>query len=150
MQFTPPAIASIGWKIYIIFGVLNFAFLPIIYLFFPETKGERHNQESSLNSNSLQVLSLKKWISCSRKMMVLSMQLWKQRSANSILRPRVQTLQAIQFRSGLFRNVVPSQIFYSSISMLTRIFCTYNDIGSSKEFEITLSTSILLCLSFCW
>lgn len=39
MQFTPPAIANIGWRTYIIFAVLNAAFLPVMYLFYPETKG---------------------------------------------------------------------------------------------------------------
>ncbi|GAM43362.1 hypothetical protein TCE0_047f18109 [Talaromyces pinophilus] len=36
---TPPAISNIGWKTYIIFAILNTLWLPIIYLFFPETKG---------------------------------------------------------------------------------------------------------------
>ena len=36
---TPPAIANIGWRTYVIFAVLNAAWLPVIFLFFPETKG---------------------------------------------------------------------------------------------------------------
>ena len=61
VYITPPAIRNIGWKTYIIFGVLNTVWVPIIvspfqrrkkiqlvdiadntsqYLFFPETKGE--------------------------------------------------------------------------------------------------------------
>lgn len=39
VQITPIAISNIGWRTYIIFATLNFSFLPIIYLFFPETKG---------------------------------------------------------------------------------------------------------------
>lgn len=39
VQVTPIAITNIGWKTYIIFAVLNTAFVPIIYIFFPETKG---------------------------------------------------------------------------------------------------------------
>ena len=39
VQITPVALANIGWRTYIIFAVLNAAFVPIIYLFFPETKG---------------------------------------------------------------------------------------------------------------
>ncbi|KAJ4326195.1 hypothetical protein N0V94_000141 [Neodidymelliopsis sp. IMI 364377] len=39
VQITPPAISNIGWKTYIIFAVLNATWVPIIYLFFPETKG---------------------------------------------------------------------------------------------------------------
>ncbi|KAK3669300.1 hypothetical protein LTR78_010838 [Recurvomyces mirabilis] len=36
---TPSAIANIGWRFYIIFAVLNFAWFPIVWLFYIETKG---------------------------------------------------------------------------------------------------------------
>ena len=36
---TPPAIQNIQYRTYIIFAVLNTAWLPVIYFFFPETKG---------------------------------------------------------------------------------------------------------------
>lgn len=39
MQLTPISIESVGWKTYIIFAVLNSLWVPLIYLFFPETKG---------------------------------------------------------------------------------------------------------------
>jgi MFS family permease len=39
VQITPIAISNIGYKTYIIFAVLNAAWLPVIYLFYPETKG---------------------------------------------------------------------------------------------------------------
>ena len=39
MQLTPISIESIGWKTYIIFALLNSLWVPLIYLFFPETKG---------------------------------------------------------------------------------------------------------------
>lgn len=39
VQITPIAIDNIGWRTYIIFAVLNATWVPIIYLFFPETKG---------------------------------------------------------------------------------------------------------------
>lgn len=39
VQITPPAINNIGWRTYIIFAVLNALWVPIIFLFFPETKG---------------------------------------------------------------------------------------------------------------
>ena len=39
VQFTPPAIQNIGYKTYIIFAILNALWVPIIYLYFPETKG---------------------------------------------------------------------------------------------------------------
>ena len=39
VQITPPAIQNIGWKTYIIFAILNAVWVPIIYVFYPETKG---------------------------------------------------------------------------------------------------------------
>lgn len=39
VQITPISISSIGWRTYIIFAVLNATWVPIIYIFFPETKG---------------------------------------------------------------------------------------------------------------
>ena len=36
---TPPAIENIHYRTYIIFAVLNAAWLPVIFFFFPETKG---------------------------------------------------------------------------------------------------------------
>jgi hypothetical protein len=39
VQITPIAITNIGWRTYIIFAVLNATWVPIIYIFFPETKG---------------------------------------------------------------------------------------------------------------
>lgn len=38
VMITPPAFASIKYKTYIIFAVLNMAFIPVIWAFFPETK----------------------------------------------------------------------------------------------------------------
>ncbi|CEF75734.1 unnamed protein product [Fusarium graminearum] len=39
VQITPVSISNIGWRTYIIFAVLNAFFVPVIFLFFPETKG---------------------------------------------------------------------------------------------------------------
>lgn len=39
VQITPIAIDRIGYRTYIIFAVLNAAWVPLIYFFFPETKG---------------------------------------------------------------------------------------------------------------
>ncbi|POS78182.1 hypothetical protein DHEL01_v203424 [Diaporthe helianthi] len=39
VQITPIAITNIGWRTYIIFATLNASFVPVIYFFFPETKG---------------------------------------------------------------------------------------------------------------
>ncbi|KAK9241849.1 general substrate transporter [Lipomyces tetrasporus] len=39
VQITLPAVTNIGWKTYIIFAVLNALWVPVIFFFFPETKG---------------------------------------------------------------------------------------------------------------
>jgi len=39
LEIVPIAIQNIGWKIYIIFAAFNLAWVPLIYLFFPETAG---------------------------------------------------------------------------------------------------------------
>ncbi|KAF8464512.1 general substrate transporter [Gautieria morchelliformis] len=39
VQVTPPAIARISWRVFVIFAIFNALWIPIIYLFFPETKG---------------------------------------------------------------------------------------------------------------
>ncbi|KAH0358919.1 general substrate transporter, partial [Aureobasidium melanogenum] len=39
VYITPPAIRNIKWRTYIIFAVLNATWVPIMYWFFPETKG---------------------------------------------------------------------------------------------------------------
>ena len=39
VEITPPGIASLAWKFYIIWTVFNFSFLPIVYFLYPETAG---------------------------------------------------------------------------------------------------------------
>ncbi|THH09748.1 hypothetical protein EW146_g8601 [Bondarzewia mesenterica] len=39
VEMTPPAIANIGWRVFIIFAITNALWVPIVYAFFPETKG---------------------------------------------------------------------------------------------------------------
>lgn len=71
VQITPPAIANIGWRTYIIFAVLNFLWLPIIAFFFPETKGQFiGNTELEPKLTSEQDSNSKMWIDSSRRMMV--------------------------------------------------------------------------------
>ena len=33
------SVANIGWRTFIIFAVLNAVFIPMVYFFYPETKG---------------------------------------------------------------------------------------------------------------
>ncbi|GKT45915.1 sugar transporter STL1 [Colletotrichum spaethianum] len=37
VEITPPGITALGWQFYIIWTVFNFSFVPIVYLFYPET-----------------------------------------------------------------------------------------------------------------
>lgn len=39
MEITPPGIESLGWQFYVIWTVFNGVFVPIVYLFYPETAG---------------------------------------------------------------------------------------------------------------
>ncbi|RSL92304.1 hypothetical protein CEP52_013880 [Fusarium oligoseptatum] len=38
VEITPVSISSIGWKTYVYFCIFNFAFLPMFYFFYPETR----------------------------------------------------------------------------------------------------------------
>ncbi|CAH7676241.1 general substrate transporter [Phakopsora pachyrhizi] len=40
VEIFPPAVEQIGWKIYLIFMCFNFSFVPVMYFFYPETKGK--------------------------------------------------------------------------------------------------------------
>lgn len=48
VEIFPPAVESIGWKVYLIFMCFNFSFVPIMYLFYPETKGKSLEEIDSL------------------------------------------------------------------------------------------------------
>lgn len=37
VQVTPPGIANLGWRFWIIWACICFSFIPIVYLFYPET-----------------------------------------------------------------------------------------------------------------
>lgn len=39
VEMTPPAIQNIHWRVFVIFAVLNACWVPLVYFFFPETKG---------------------------------------------------------------------------------------------------------------
>ena len=44
-EVTPVAFTDIGWRYFIVYCSLNAAWVPIIYFFFPETKGAYHSSE---------------------------------------------------------------------------------------------------------
>jgi len=39
VRITPAAIVHIGWRYYIIYAIFNACFVPVMYFFYPETKG---------------------------------------------------------------------------------------------------------------
>lgn len=39
VQVTPVGISNIGWRYYIIYAIFNACFVPIMYFFYPETRG---------------------------------------------------------------------------------------------------------------
>lgn len=39
VMITPTAVTNIGWRVFLIFGSFNLAFIPIVYCLFPETAG---------------------------------------------------------------------------------------------------------------
>ncbi|KAJ9631780.1 hypothetical protein H2203_000180 [Taxawa tesnikishii (nom. ined.)] len=39
VEITPPGIETLQWRFYIIWTIFNFAFVPTVYLFYPETAG---------------------------------------------------------------------------------------------------------------
>ncbi|TIC16639.1 putative MFS monosaccharide transporter [Wallemia mellicola] len=39
VQWTPPMLAAINWGTFLFFGIINLCFVPIVYLFYPETAG---------------------------------------------------------------------------------------------------------------
>src|SRR2546421_8618734 len=41
VQVTPPGIANLGWKFWIIWACICFSFIPVTYLFYPETANRR-------------------------------------------------------------------------------------------------------------
>ncbi|KAK5464859.1 hypothetical protein LTS15_001422 [Exophiala xenobiotica] len=57
-EITPISITNIGSKSYIIFGLLNTAFIPIIYFLYPETKGKSLEQIDLLFSGGKVLIHL--------------------------------------------------------------------------------------------
>lgn len=40
VEITPVGIQNIGWKLYIVFCILNWASIVVVYFFYPETSGK--------------------------------------------------------------------------------------------------------------
>lgn len=61
VMMTPSTMSSLGWKGYLIFTVFNFAFVPLIYLFYPETTGRRLEQIDAIFYKTGPVVARTKW-----------------------------------------------------------------------------------------
>ncbi|KAL1866135.1 hypothetical protein Plec18167_009134 [Paecilomyces lecythidis] len=61
VMLTPSTMSSQGWKGYIIFTIFNFAFVPIIYFFYPETTGRRLEQIDAIFYKTDPIVALTKW-----------------------------------------------------------------------------------------
>ncbi|EAU81684.2 hexose carrier protein [Coprinopsis cinerea okayama7 len=69
VQITPPGIASLGWKFYLIWTFFNFIFIPIIWLIYPETANRHLEDIDKLyqeNPNMIIVLGNKEAIQVER------------------------------------------------------------------------------------
>lgn len=51
VEITPVSISNIAWKTYVYFAVFNFAFVPLIYFFYPETKNLSLERIDRLSTN---------------------------------------------------------------------------------------------------
>ncbi|EPE04636.1 sugar transporter [Ophiostoma piceae UAMH 11346] len=61
VMMTPSMMENQGWKGYLIFTVFNFAFIPAIYLFFPETTGRRLEQIDAIFYKTSPIVSGTQW-----------------------------------------------------------------------------------------
>jgi hypothetical protein len=53
----PSMFSSLGWRTLIVFGAFNFCSLPLVFFFFPETKGKSLEEINLLFSSSSPIVS---------------------------------------------------------------------------------------------
>ncbi len=61
VTITPYLMDSQGWKGYLVFTVFNFAFIPFIYVFYPETTGRRLEQIDALFYKTSPIVARTQW-----------------------------------------------------------------------------------------
>ncbi|PSR79456.1 general substrate transporter [Coniella lustricola] len=61
VMMTPSTMSSEGWKAYLIFTVFNFSFIPLIWLFYPETSGRRLEQIDAIFFRTGAVVAGTQW-----------------------------------------------------------------------------------------
>jgi hypothetical protein len=61
VMMTPSVMSQQGWKGYLIFTVFNFAFIPFIYVFYPETTGRRLEEIDALFYKTSSIVARTQW-----------------------------------------------------------------------------------------
>lgn len=61
VMVTPSLMGNEGWKGYLVFTVLNFAFIQFIYVFYPETTGRRLEQIDAVFYNTSPIVCRTQW-----------------------------------------------------------------------------------------
>lgn len=61
VMMTPSTMSTQGWKGYLIFTIFNFAFTPLIYLFYPETSGRRLEEIDAIFFKTEPIFSKTRW-----------------------------------------------------------------------------------------
>lgn len=60
-MMTPSLMKNQGWKGYLVFCILNFAFIPIIWVFYPETSGRRLEQIDAIFYKTSPIVGGTQW-----------------------------------------------------------------------------------------
>lgn len=61
VMITPSLMTDQGWKGYLVFTVFNFCFVPIIYLFYPETTGRRLEEVDAIFYHTKPIVAGTEW-----------------------------------------------------------------------------------------
>jgi MFS family permease len=61
VMMTPSVMGELGWKGYLIFTVFNFAFIPAIYFFYPETTGRRLEEIDAIFYRTSPIVAFTEW-----------------------------------------------------------------------------------------
>lgn len=61
VMMTPSMMGSLGWKGYMVFCIFNFAFLPVIYFYYPETSGRRLEEIDAIFYKTSPIVAGTKW-----------------------------------------------------------------------------------------
>lgn len=60
-MMTPNLMSEQGWKGYLVFCILNFAFVPALWLFYPETSGRRLEQIDAIFYKTSPIVGGTQW-----------------------------------------------------------------------------------------